>query len=235
VRPAALALAALLSAAVLAPAGAQGPAPATITVTGEGSVDVAPDEATLSAGVETRADSAEAALAENSERMREVIAALDAAGVPERAIRTSGLSVFPVREGGAGRERAEVESFRAVNTVTVTTGDLDRLGTLMDALVGSGANRLGQLSFGLSDPAEATAEARRAAVAEAVTAAETFAAAAGHALGPLVALDSGGGARPGPHMRALALESSPGVPVAPGETTVTASVTMTWRLAPSAE
>src|SRR5918996_1964344 len=104
-----LAVPALLAVAALA--GAVGPPEAaradetpatqnTVTVTGVGSVELVPNEAELSFGVETRGATAKAALEANGVAMRKIIAALrDAAA---RDITTQYVSVWPVtRDTGA--------------------------------------------------------------------------------------------------------------------------------------
>src|ERR671914_790959 len=103
-----IALAALLVLAAAALAGIGRPEAAGgasdepregITVTGVGHVDSVPDEAEFSLGVTTKGRTAREALAANSERMRRLIAALKAAGVAERDIKTQNVSIGPNYDG----------------------------------------------------------------------------------------------------------------------------------------
>jgi len=226
-----LALAALLA----TPALAAEPAP-TITVTGRGEVRAAPDRLHLSAGVETRAETAAGALAANAQAMTRVIEALLDAGLARRAIATGGLSVQPVdgRDSG-GRSTGEIDHFRVVNTVRLTTGAIDRAGALIDALAQAGANRFGGLSFALADPGPLRAEARAEAMADARAAAEAYAAAEGLAPGAVKTIRETGAGMPAPRMRGMALEAAdaPPTPVEPGEIAVSASVTVVWTLVPA--
>ena len=203
----------------------------SITVTGEGRVAVRPDMATIRLGVTTEARSAADALSANSADMARVLGFLGEAGIAEADIQTSGLRLNPRHEDYRNDSSApRVIGFVATNEVTVRLRDLDRLGTVLDKVVGEGANRFDGLSFGLSDDAAALADARRRAVAEARTKAETYAGAAGVVLGPVRAItDQSGGVAP-MDMR-LSMAAMESVPVAPGEVTVQASVTITWALA----
>lgn len=202
-----------------------------LTVAGEGRVALPPDMAMIRLGVTTEARSAEAALAANSADMSRVLAFLATAGIAAADIQTSGLRLTPRQEDYRGDATPpRVMGFVATNEVTVRVRDLDRLGEVLDAVVREGANRFNGLSFGLSDDAAALAEARRRAVAEARTKAETYAGAAGVTLGPVRAItDQSGGVAP-MDMR-LSMAAMESVPVAPGEVSVEARVTITWDLA----
>lgn len=224
---AALLILALLALFPVAAVAQDGP---VLTVTGEGRVALRPDIALIQLGVTTEARSAEQALADNSADMARVLAFLAAAGIAEADIQTSGLRLSPRQEDYRGDSTPpRVIGFVATNEVTVRVRDLDRLGEVLDAVVREGANRFNGLSFGLADDAEALAEARRRAVAEARTKAETYAFAAGVVLGPVRSItDRAGGVAP-MDMR-LSMAAMESVPVAPGEVSVQASVTITWDL-----
>jgi len=219
------------------PATAAEPA-ATITVSGHGEARAVPDVAHLSAGVETRGETAGAALSANSVRMGRVIDAIRAEGVPARAVRTTGLAIRPERERSADGRRltGEIDHYAVTNTVSVTLEDAERIGPLVDAVVAAGANRLGQISFAISDNAALMAEARRAAMQDARTVAETLAAAEGLTLGRIRSVSEGGdGGQPRPQGRVAAMQSAVTTPVEPGETTVSARVRVVWTLKPAAD
>ncbi len=223
----------LAMAATGAPATADEAEPPTITVTGEGEVAVAPDKAHLRLGVEARDDSAARALRETSEGTARLIATLTEAGVAERDIQTAAVTLRPVYETyDRGASRApEITGYTASNIVTARVADLDGLGGVLDALVTGGANRLDGLTFGLSDPAPALAEARRRAVAEARLAAETYAEAAGLRLGAIRRISDASQRGPGrPMPMGVMRAEAASVPVQPGELTLTAQVTVVWAL-----
>ena len=226
--------AALMTAAlVAAPVAAQADdhAPATITVTGEGTVTAAPDLATVSLGVTTQGTTAAEAMSANSAALALVLERVKAAGVEDRDIQTSTLKLNPNWAGTDGSGVPMIRGYVAVNTVQLRVRDLEKLGPVLDAAVTDGANTLNGISFGLAAPEPAMDEARKEAVAAARARAELLTDAAGVGLGRIVSIsESGGHAPPMPMYRMEAAMASP-VPVEGGEVGVTASVTITWEIA----
>ena len=224
--------AAVLVSLLLALAGAaaaQEP-PRQITVTGAAEAEAVPDLASVTAGVDTRADTAADALAANSETMTAIFAALDAAGIERRDVQTSQLSLNPVFE--PFREEAEmppaVVAYEASNMVTVRVRAINSLGAVIDALAKAGANRLQGVSFEVADPKPHLDTAREKAVADARGRAELYARAAGVALGPVVSIRETV-EMPGPiMMRAEA--ASDGPPIAAGTVTLAAQVEVVYAI-----
>ena len=225
---------ALATAIVLALPAAAETAPATIAVTGEGKVDMAPDMAMLSLGVMTQADTAAAALKANSEGLSGALDRLKAAGIEGRDIQTSGLSLHPnIDYSSTGRE-PQVRGYTASNMLTVRLRDLSVLGQTLDAVVTEGANTLNGLSFGLQNPDEATDEARRRAVADATHKAALYAEAAGVTLGRIVTIsEQGNYGGPQPMMMAEArfAKDAGSVPVASGEISIGATISAVYEIA----
>ena len=233
---------ALLAAGVVAPSpvAAQQPAQTTATlnqrtlrVSGTGEVQVAPDQATLDFAVESTAATANAAGQENATRMDRVIRALVAAGIPRTSIQTRNYSVGmdygpPQQPNG----EPQVRGYRASNTVTLTTGDIGRVGALLDVALRAGANRVDGVSFGLKDPEAARNQALRRAVESARRSAEAMAAALGIQMGSLLDASTVGDLpRPVPvMMRADARAASAETPIQPGEQTVTATASLVYAI-----
>ncbi|MGQ0741000.1 MAG: SIMPL domain-containing protein [Alphaproteobacteria bacterium] len=202
----------------------------TLVVTGEGKVMAKPDQAQLSAGVITEAKTAAAALSANNKAMNKVFATLKSLGIPENKIQTSNFSVspqFPPYKPDNPEPR-RIIGYQVSNQVTVIVDDLSKLGSALDALVKSGVNQLNGVSFTFAKPEGLQERARRAAVAQAIAKAKGMAQAAGVRLGPIHNIQEGGAVVPLPQpmmMRAMAAES---VPIATGESTISASVTLTY-------
>ncbi|MFC3085668.1 SIMPL domain-containing protein [Tabrizicola soli] len=225
----ALALAAALALPLAATAMAEEARVPMINVTGTGTVEAAPDVATLSIGVTTQGETAVAALAANSAAMEAVMARLAAAGVEARDMQTSNLSVNP-NWTGYDSGTPTISGYVAANLLTVTIRDLAGLGPVLDAAVQDGANTLNGLSFGFADPEPLLDEARKEAVADARARAELLAAAAGVKLGRILSISEGapeGGPVP---MYKAELAAAP-VPVAAGAMDVAASVTIFYEIA----
>lgn len=224
----ALALASALALPLSSPALAQeAPAP-LLNVTGIGTIEAAPDMASLSIGVTTQGETAVAALAANSAAMEAVMARLAAAGVEARDMQTSNLSVNP-NWTGYDTNSPTISGYIAANMLTVTIRDLAGLGQVLDAAVQDGANTLNGLSFGFVDPGPLLDEARKEAVADARARAELLAAAAGVKLGRIVSI-SEGTAPEGPIPLYKAELAAAPVPVAGGEMNVEAAVTIFYEI-----
>jgi uncharacterized protein YggE len=206
------------------------PPPRVITMAGHGEARAVPDTATVSAGVRAQAPTAAAALAANTTRMEAVMAALKKQGVPDKDIRTSNFSISPQYANGNG-EAPRVTGYQANNQVEVRLEDVKKVGTVLDALVAAGANQMNGLSFSIRDDAALLAKARSAAVEEARLKAETFARAAGVSLGAILSIgESGGAMPPRPMYAAPMMVRDKAVPVALGEQSVDADITITWEI-----
>lgn len=202
---------------------------ALITVTGEASLPVQPDVATLSLGVTTQADTAAGAMAANTAALTAVLGRLTSAGIAERDLQTSNLSLNPNWVGYDSGASPKIAGYTASNQLTVRVRALDTLGSVLDAAITDGANTLNGLTFELAEPGPKLDEARRAAVADAVARARLLVEAAGARLGAVQSITEGGGfVNPQPMFRQEA--ASAPVPVAGGEIGVTATVTMVFEI-----
>lgn len=203
-----------------------------LTVTGVGQIDSQPDMATITMGTTAEARTAAQALDRTSVATAAMLALLTEAGVAPRDMQTSNLSLSPLWDNSRSstpNDPPGIVGYQASNTVTVRVRKLAGLGAILDAVVEGGANSFRGLSFGLQNPAPVQDAARRAAVAEAMRKAALYAKAAGLTLGPVLELTESGGAVPRPaEMARMALSEA--VPVAQGEVSVRAQVSMTFAI-----
>jgi uncharacterized protein YggE len=208
--------------------------PRTLTVSGQGEVKAVPDRAQLSTGVVSRARTAAQALADNARAMTAVIDTLKRAGIAEKNIQTSNFSLSPQYSEPKPGTPARIAGYEATNTVSVTVDGIDKVGPAIDALVAAGSNQIDGPSFTFSDDETLLGRAREAAVKDAVRRAETIARAAGVTLGPILAISESGSAVPFADkrmFRALAGNAAaPQTPIAAGEDSVSASVSITWEI-----
>lgn len=225
---------AALALAAAAPArAADAPGPTLLTLSAQGSVKAQPDEATLSVGVRTDAPDAAAALADNARRMTEVFAALRRAGIADRNVQTSGVSLQPTYEYPAGQAQKLV-GYSATNTVSVEVLDLARLGDVIDSTVASGSNQIGGVAFGLRDPSAAEDAARTEAVRILAARADLYAKAAGLKVLRLRSLTESGAELQGP-VRPMMLKAAAPMaqtPVSAGQVQFGVSVEAVYELAP---
>lgn len=212
-------------AGVLRPDGAGAADPTTTTdtvsVTGTGSVDAVPDRAEVSAGVETRAATAKAALTANGAAMQNVIAALRANGGKDVTTQTVSLS-------SAYGDNGQANGFVASNVASAETS-LDRAGALIDAAVAAGANTIYGPSLSRSDADALYRQALAKAVDDAKARAEILAKSAGRSLGRVTAIAESGSAAPVPYA-AKASAAQDSTPVVSGSEETTASVSVTFEL-----
>jgi uncharacterized protein YggE len=217
-----LLLAAAAVAGVLRPEGASADDPGaqtdSVTVTGSGTVSAVPDRAQISAGVESRAPTAKAALAANGAAMGKVIDALRDKGGKDVTTQTVSVST-------AFDERGQPNGFVASNVASAATS-LDGAGALIDAAADAGANTVYGPSLSRSDADELYRDALEKALANAKESADVLAKAAGRGLGRVTAIvESGSPAIPYAAKDAMAAREATPVVSGPQETTATVSVT----------
>ncbi len=215
------------------PAVAETPV-ATIAVTGEGRVEASPDMATLSLGVVTEGRTAAEALDANTDAVAAMIARLKSAGIEDRDLQTSGLSLGPrYNYSSSSGESPTITGYSAQNMVTVRIRAIDTVGAVLDGAVSDGANTLNGLTFGMQDSEALLDEARRLAVADAARKAGLYAEAAGVTLGRVISISEPGGVQPPmPMIMAEAAFAKGGdVPVATGEVNLSAAVSIIYEIA----
>ncbi len=226
-------LAAAIAAAMAATAvSAQSAAPATLNLAADAEVQATPDIAEIGAGVMTEAAEAQQALSANAERMSRVVAAIRKAGVADRDIQTTGLSLQPQFRYEQNREPI-LTGFRAANRVQVTLRDTKNAGKIIDALVREGANQIDGPNFRISNPEPLLDKARQEAVRKARARAELYAAAAGLRVKRITSISEGQDMRPAPMPVArgtMAMEAKADSPIVPGEVSMTVTVQMGFEL-----
>ena len=207
------------------------PASGTIVVGGTGRVSVAPDLADLRLGVAVARPTVEAARAVAATTMEAILAAVDAAGVERRDVRTALLSVQPRYEYRENQPPA-LAGYDLANVVEVTVRDLARLGAVVDGTLGAGATSLDQLTFRVAEPEPAEREARLRAMAAARARADVLAEAAGLSIvGVSDIVEGGGPPIPMPHMKAerMMLAADAATPVEAGSMEISVNVTVSYR------
>ncbi len=213
----------------------QAPEQPRIVVTGEGEATVRPDMAVVSLSVMREAGTAREALDANNAAMASVIAALKEAGIEDRDLQTSGLSIQPrwdYSRGEDGNQEARLVAYQVVNSLTVRVRDLAMVGTVIDNSVSLGVNQGGSISFTNANPDAVIDQARREAVENATRKARTLADAANVELGGILEITEQTGT-PSPMpvaARAMRMDAAEAVPVEAGENSYSVTVTMTFRL-----
>jgi uncharacterized protein len=233
-------LAGLLLGAAAIPAAAQAQqasitqniAGTRLDVTATGEVTRVPDVAVISAGVVTKSTTAGAALQQAANRMQRVRAALKAAGVEDRDIQTSNISLNPEYRYPAN-QAPQLTGYTASNQVTVRFRNIANAGKILDALVAEGANQINGPTLTIDKPEAALDEARAQAVAKGRARAELYARSMGLRVARIVAVSETGGSFPVPPpmpvmQRAVAKMADSKID--PGEQRLQVTVAMTFEL-----
>jgi uncharacterized protein YggE len=234
-----IALAALLacSAAMTSPAFAQEIPTRPLTgtrldVVATGEVTRVPDIARIGAGVVSQAPSATAALSQNARQMASVRAALAKAGIADRDIQTSSISLNPEYRYVENRP-PELLGYRASNEVTVRFRDIANTGKILDALVAQGANQINGPTLAIDKPEEALDEARTAALAIARARADLYAKAVGKSVTRILSISEAGAnyQPPRPMMMAQGRGgTADSAKIDPGEQSVAVSLSVSFEL-----
>jgi uncharacterized protein YggE len=173
-------------------------------------------------------------------RTRRVISSATALGVARKEIQTATITLDravlrPLHKGGRQRIR-----YTAKGTVTVRVLDVDRLGTLLNAVTAAGPTSIDGPNFDFSDPTAGRAAAEQAAVQDARRRADAAAALVGQKVIGVQSLElnpntgapvaeSGavsGSAAPAPQ------KSAAPTPVSAGQEEFSATVTAVFLIAP---
>ncbi len=210
---------------------------AKIAVTGEGEAQAAPDMAILTLNVLREADTAREAMTANNEAMGKVLAAMKEAGIEDRDLQTAGINIQPryqYPDDKNGLKEPKITGYTVTNSLTVRVRDVTKVGEVLDKSVSLGVNQGGNLTFTNDNPAAVINEARKRAVADALTKARTLADAAGVGLGRVLEIsEQPWRPQPVPFARAemkMAVPQSDAAPVAAGENSYNVQVNVTFEL-----
>lgn len=237
--PAALALLLLISAAAYGESRPAGEPVPQIHVNGEASVDLAPDMAIITLGVQRQAKSAREALDQNNAAMADVVAAMKAAGIAAKDLQTANFAIQPRYQyyppkDGEEQKPPKIIGYTVSNNLAVRIRDLSKLGTILDEAVTLGVNTGGQIHFANDDPKEAIAEARANAMRDALARARTLAEAADVSLGKILTInESFVPPRPVPMARGKMMSADvaeSAVPIESGENSYSVTVSASFAI-----
>lgn len=195
-----------------------------------------PDQATVGAGVTTTAPTAVEAMRANAAAMDKLIAAAKARGIKPEDIQTSGINLSPQYDysnQGNGQPPRFI-GYQVSNTVRATTGKIDDIGPLLDALVAAGGTNIEGPWFGMKDADAQLVGARGAAIKAAEAKAADYARLAGYRGAELVSISEGGSfggpQPPMPYGRGLMAAEAKATPVEPGQVANTLTLNFQYRL-----
>ena len=207
----------------------------TITVVGEGVVNIEPNVARTNIGVEVLRPTVEEAAAENTAIVERLLATLTELGIPGEDIQTSGYNVYAERYGASGPVSDEEVQYRVSNSVTVIIRNLDKVGEVLDASIKAGANNIYGVEFLLDDATAVRSEARKLAVENAKATAEELAALNGVKVGKILAISEVVGGAGGFYNNSISnfqtgMGGAERTPIQPGQLRLTMQLQLTYEL-----
>ena len=212
-----------------------GPAgePVLLSVTGTGRVKTIPDQVVISARIYTEAKKAGEAFDENQFKMRYLMDKLLPLGIPREKIATASLSIYPIYKEGSSR----VDKYAVDRNIRIAQDDMDRISPILDALIDSQIDDIGNIQFVVKDLEQKYEEALEEAAVDCRARAKTLAAGMGAKIVDMKAMSySFGGADYGalPRMAAgLAMdmrEEAYNQMIVPSEVTTTVTVSATYEI-----
>ncbi len=200
-----------------------------ISATGE--VTRVPDIAMISAGVVSRSATATGALQDAADRMQRVLTALKRAGVEDRDLQTSNISLNPEYRY-VENQPPQLTGYTASNQLTIRFRDIRNSGKILDALVGQGANQISGPNLTIDKPEAALDEARARAIAAGRARAELYARSLGMRVARVVSVSESGGYAvppPAPPM-VMQMARASDTSIQPGEQKLQVTLAMTFEL-----
>lgn len=207
-----------------------------ISVCGHGTAQVKPDRASINAGVNVQASTAQDARDGAATAMTAVINALKSNGVASDDIQTGYVSIAPQYDYNGGTPRTT--GYMASNSVNVTVRDVGAVSKLLDAVTAAGGNSVfvSGVSFSASDPSAAATQAQQKALTDAKNQAQRIAQGAGVNLGAPVSIQVGGcgnASSPVPYANQSAAAPDKGsapTPIQPGQQNVSVDVAVVYAI-----
>jgi uncharacterized protein YggE len=219
---------------VLPPAtAATPPNPRTLSVNGEGKVDVIPDIALATVGVETRDADVSIAVDDNISKTTAVVAAIKAQNVKDADIHTSNFSVYWQEVYDDNGQPSGQGRYIVNNTVTITVRDIPKLGEILGDALGAGANTVGGVSFTLEDTTQALKDVRAKSITDARARADEIAQGLGIKVGKVLSVNEYGASVPMYADKGYAAGMGGGggaVPVSPGTYEITMSISVVFEI-----
>ena len=209
-----------------------------ISVSGQGKVTVVPDIAILRLGIESQQSRVVIAQTLTAKAMDGVMTALTQNGVAKNDIRTQQFSIRRITKWDRDKEQELLIGYRVTNVVTAKIRNIDKAGTIIDAVAVAGGDltRIDSISFSVDDPLPYYEEAREKAMLDAKSKAEQVAELADVKLGKPIYISVGTQAAP-VYQRDIALEARaalalPAVEtsISPGETEISLSVHVEYAI-----
>lgn len=202
-----------------------------ISVTGEGEIKVVPDQAVITATVETKGNVAKEVKKQNDQQIELVLKLIKKMNLAPTDYKTQRVSLNPQYD-----YEKKKTTYNATQTIEILVRDLSKYDPLMEGLVDQGVNRIDNVVFQSSNLSKYQSEARKMAMKDAKSKAEDYVGVLGQKVGKaMVIADNSQSYNPQPvYARLMKTEMSdvvsPRETLAVGEIKITANVSVSFLL-----
>jgi uncharacterized protein len=206
-----------------------------LTVSGTGEVNVTPDISVVTLGVEAEAKTVADAQKQAGDAMTAVMSALTANGIADKDVKTTNYSIQPIWNYSTDKDgvsKRTLDGYQVSNTVNVTIRDVNKTGTIIDAVTAAGGDltRVNNISFTVDNPKPYNDQARELAIKDAMTKAQQMAGLAGVSLGELLYISESSNYNVPVRVVASGADSSFSTPISSGQLDVSLSVQMIYAI-----
>ncbi|MGD8717523.1 MAG: SIMPL domain-containing protein [Candidatus Zixiibacteriota bacterium] len=206
--------------------------PVLLNVTGTGRVKTVPDQVMISARIYTESKKAGEAFDENQFKVRYLIDKLLPMGIPREKIATESLSIYPIYKENSSK----VDKYVVDRSIKIIQDDMDKISPVLDALIDSQIEDIGNIQFIVKDLDEKYEEALEGAAEDCRRRAKALAAGMGAEIVDLKAMSYDYGAAPVRELSRLAAFDITGgmgtenQTIVPREVTTTVNVYATYEV-----
>ncbi len=199
-----------------------------LKVTGEATIQAAPDQAIITLGVHTENIDPKLAQQENSQTISEIITALKELGIAEENIKTSDYRIDPQYNYVDGKEI--FKNYRVQHMLQIKTKEIEQVGAIVDSAVKHGANSVSNIRFALANSDSYYNQALTIALSKAYEKALTLTRAIEATLNPIpIQMEELSAATPPIVYQATSYVKASTTPIIPGELQITATIRVEYQ------
>ena len=130
----------------------------TISVNGNGSVKVLPDEVFIHVAVISEKPTTQETVDENSNLSKKIIDEIKKVSAENLNIQTISYELYPLYDYSEENTSPKIYAYRASSTIEVTTTDLEKIGDIIARATEFGATNISNIGFDLTDATRRTAK-----------------------------------------------------------------------------
>lgn len=213
------------------------PMPRTITVYGEASEQVPPDQAILSLTLQSKDKSLNVAKQRNDDMVKKLVALTNDFKIPKEKVATSGLYIAPEYRYDNESRGQEFIGYIVNRSIRITIDQLEIHERLLSSIIDAKIDQVNGMEFALAKPEDYAGKVRIRAYDDAKAKAEALSKAAGMKLGQPISISTTGSVPvlpspmpAGAEARMMMADKASVAPSLPGLILVNQSVTVMFAL-----